>query len=269
MLKQRVMTAALLVIMLTASLFLASRAFWWLLTLIVTAVAASEWGNLAGLARRGKVILAVSTLITGALFLPGLWLNALSLQAAFWCMVFAVVFWVMLSPGLIGGVLKLPPVLIAPLGLVLLLAFWWSLGVLRDTGPAWVLAVIATVAIADSSAYFAGKKFGRHKLAPAVSPGKTWEGVAGAWLGVSLFWGILHFQYGFNAWLLVIFWCLLILSIFGDLFESLLKRRAGLKDSGNLLPGHGGILDRVDGLIPALPFAVILMRVFDISLIHG
>ncbi len=259
----------LLIVMLLTALFLASRALWWTLTLVITAMAAWEWGGLGGIGKRGRALLAASTLIIGALFLPGLWFNNLSLQAALGCMVLAVVFWIVFAPGLIGGLTRVPKFVIAPLGVIVLLAFWWALGVLRDTGPAWLLAVIATVAIADSSAYFVGKKIGRHKLAPLVSPGKTWEGVAGAWLGVTLFWAALHIYQGVNAWLLIIFWCMLVLSIFGDLFESLLKRRVGLKDSGDLLPGHGGILDRVDGLIPVLPFAVILLSVFDTSLIYG
>lgn len=269
MLKQRLLTAALLTLVLTATVFFASRLLWWLLTLGITALAAKEWGGLAGLNNQGRQWFSIITLMLGVFLLPGLWLNNLALQAALLCMGLAVLFWVLAAPGLLGGLYTMPARLVAPLGIVILLAFWWALGVLRDTGTAWLLSIIATVAIADSAAYFSGKRFGRYKLAPAISPGKTWEGVAGAWLGVTLFWAGLHWVYGFNAWLLVIFWIILILSIFGDLFESLLKRRVGLKDSGNLLPGHGGILDRIDGLLPVLPFVVILMSVFDFSLIHG
>jgi phosphatidate cytidylyltransferase len=124
--------------------------------------------------------------------------------------------------------------------------------------------------LADSAAYFAGRSFGRHKLAPSISPGKTWEGVAGALLAVTGY-GISWLSF-FNestplilsdsalgaAAILPVLWILAAFSICGDLFESALKRRAGVKDSGKILPGHGGILDRIDALIPVLPMSAIL-----------
>lgn len=121
--------------------------------------------------------------------------------------------------------------------------------------------ILMAVWIADSAAYFAGKRFGKHKLAPLISPGKTWEGVLGAWVAVSiygvclcLFLGISRHYYQF--WIIVGLWGITISSIIGDLLESLVKRQASVKDSGTLLPGHGGVLDRIDGLTASLPLAL-------------
>lgn len=137
--------------------------------------------------------------------------------------------------------------------------------------PQYLLSVMALVWIADIGAYFAGKSFGKHKLAPSISPGKSWEGAIGGWLAVLVIaaasmlhpaltetfavrvqtkWGWL----GFAA----VMTLLVTASIVGDLFESQLKRRISMKDSSNLLPGHGGVLDRIDALIPTLPLAVLL-----------
>lgn len=134
----------------------------------------------------------------------------------------------------------------------------------------YLFSVMAIVWIADIGAYFSGKAFGKHKLAPSISPGKSWEGAVGGWLAVLLSaaattmlpplrdtfavklqasWGWAGF---FGAMSLLV-----VASVVGDLFESQLKRRAGMKDSSNLLPGHGGVLDRIDALIPALPLAVL------------
>lgn len=137
--------------------------------------------------------------------------------------------------------------------------------------PIYLLSVMALVWVADIGAYFAGKAFGKHKLAPAISPGKSWEGAIGGWLAVLLIAGTSTMMplladtfsakvvvtwgwFGFFAVMTVI----VAASIVGDLFESQLKRRAGMKDSSNLLPGHGGVLDRIDALIPTLPLAVLL-----------
>jgi phosphatidate cytidylyltransferase len=129
---------------------------------------------------------------------------------------------------------------------------------------------MATVWIADSAAYFAGSAYGRHKLAPAISPGKTWEGVLGAWIAVTLYGLILCWAKGLNLWWVVGLWGITLLSIMGDLFESLLKRQAGLKDSGSILPGHGGVLDRIDGLLPALPVAAFAFHLpLYLDLLHG
>ena len=130
-----------------------------------------------------------------------------------------------------------------------------------------LLSFAVIVWVADISAYFAGKKFGKHKLAPTISPGKTVEGVIGGLLGVTLyflFWNNLD-QDSNSVWLatmrhhewlpLIMFLFLAVLSVVGDLFESWMKRGAGLKDSSNLLPGHGGILDRIDALTSSLPLA--------------
>jgi phosphatidate cytidylyltransferase len=139
--------------------------------------------------------------------------------------------------------------------------------------PLYLLSVMAIVWVADIGAYFAGKAFGKHKLAPKISPGKSWEGAIGGCIAVLVL-GALSVVYGGPqfantfavrvehafGWpaLLVILVLLVAFSIAGDLFESQLKRRAGMKDSSNLLPGHGGVLDRIDALIPVLPLAALI-----------
>lgn len=137
--------------------------------------------------------------------------------------------------------------------------------------PSYLISVMAIVWVADIGAYFAGKVFGKHKLAPSISPGKSWEGAIGGWVAVLLLAAItttyaalsdtfatkLQSKWGWIGFFAVMT-LIVITSIVGDLFESLLKRRAGMKDSSNLLPGHGGVLDRIDALIPVLPLAVLL-----------
>jgi phosphatidate cytidylyltransferase len=130
---------------------------------------------------------------------------------------------------------------------------------------------MAIVWVADIGAYFAGRAFGRHKLAPSISPGKSWEGVAGGMFAVLVlgaaaaltpaladsFQSQLLARYGWPLWIAMT--CVLVAaSVAGDLFESMMKRRAGIKDSSNLLPGHGGVLDRIDALIPTMPLAFLL-----------
>jgi phosphatidate cytidylyltransferase len=135
---------------------------------------------------------------------------------------------------------------------------WLALVVLHEHAPQLVLLLILLVVAADVGAYFGGRKFGRHKLAPAVSPGKTWEGVAGGLVAAMLmatagiYWLHLTPLPFFALSALVV-----VASIVGDLTESMFKRHAGLKDSGSLLPGHGGVLDRVDSVTAAAPFFLI------------
>ena len=137
--------------------------------------------------------------------------------------------------------------------------------------PVYLLSVMALVWVADIGAYFAGKAFGKHKLAPTISPGKSWEGAIGGWIAVlviaavSTMAPLLTDTFSTRvvaAWgwpgFFAVMTILVAASIVGDLFESQLKRRVGMKDSSNLLPGHGGVLDRIDALIPTLPLAVLL-----------
>jgi phosphatidate cytidylyltransferase len=165
----------------------------------------------------------------------------------------AVGFWLLIAPVLLLNRTNLNhPGIMSLLGLVLLFSTWFGLMGLHRVSPWLLLAVLATVWIADTAAYFFGKRFGRIKLAPSISPGKTWEGVAGALFTVTLYGAGLCIIFDINVWLIIGLWLIVVLSIMGDLFESLLKRQAGIKDSGQLLPGHGGLLDRIDGLIPSL-----------------
>jgi phosphatidate cytidylyltransferase len=132
---------------------------------------------------------------------------------------------------------------------------------------------MAIVWIADTAAYFTGRKFGRRKLAPEVSPGKSWEGVYGAWVAVAVYAALLvpfaddaGFRFAVTApaiaaWIAFAV-ALASVSVIGDLFESLLKRHAGVKDSGSVLPGHGGVLDRTDALLAAMPIAAIAAQAF-------
>jgi len=164
------------------------------------------------------------------------------------------------------------PFLLSIFGLIAVIALWFSLAQLFVHYGAWFLvSMLALIWFADSAAYFVGKTLGRHKLAPRISPGKTWEGALGGvlgavvWMLVSVQWdnsfsAILMQRWGAVLMLLISVF-LASLSIVGDLFESLLKRRAGVKDSSQLLPGHGGVYDRIDALFPVAPVAWLLAGV--------
>jgi phosphatidate cytidylyltransferase len=163
----------------------------------------------------------------------------------------------------------------------MLLPCWWAIVQARAAGALFMFLLMGLVWVADIAAYFAGRAFGRRKLAPAVSPGKTWEGALGGMAGGVVLavicayattasggiydsWFAWLFGYAMNIGpagllaALAIVLALVGLSIVGDLFESLLKRRAGVKDSSGLLPGHGGVLDRIDSLIPTMPLAMLI-----------
>ncbi|MBU3989143.1 MAG: phosphatidate cytidylyltransferase, partial [Gammaproteobacteria bacterium] len=176
----------------------------------------------------------------------------------------SVLFWLFIAPvWLLRG--WRPGVAGYVVGLILLVPTWAALVALYAHGPLVLLAVMALVWVADIAAYFTGRAFGRHKLAPAISPGKTWEGVAGAVGGVLLF-GLLvstHLPVAHGlGWASLAGFLLLftVFSIIGDLFESLIKRQANMKDSSQLLPGHGGILDRIDSQMSTLPLAALMLH---------
>ena len=149
-------------------------------------------------------------------------------------------------------------------GLVVLLPTWLALARLQQD-PKLLLLLLGVVWIADTAAYFSGRALGRHKLAPTISPGKTWEGVGGAFAAVTVYALTLYFSLflarypQFNAQLIIAaFLGMTTFGIVGDLLESWLKRSAGVKDSGTILPGHGGMLDRIDAITAALPLAALI-----------
>ncbi|HEY6643975.1 phosphatidate cytidylyltransferase [Povalibacter sp.] len=157
-------------------------------------------------------------------------------------------FWIAFLPTYMNRVLGMVA------GFLVLVPAWVALVWLHDLNPHLVLFVVLLVVAADVGAYFGGRKFGRHKLAPRVSPGKTWEGVAGGLVAAALLAAIGVVWFDFSAIpFLIVSAVVVVASVVGDLTESLFKRHAGLKDSGSLLPGHGGVLDRVDSVTAAAP----------------
>jgi phosphatidate cytidylyltransferase len=182
----------------------------------------------------------------------------------------ATLFWVVIAPAwLYFGWRVESKIVLTLVGWLALIATWVAVVQLQARSPALLLALMAIVWVADSAAYFAGRRFGKRRLAPAISPGKTWEGVYGALIAVAVYaLALLPFAEGagYSAAIVpasVIAWVALAmalvgLSIVGDLFESQLKRNRGVKDSGKLLPGHGGVLDRIDALLAALPPAALI-----------
>jgi len=181
-----------------------------------------------------------------------------------WFYLPAGIFWLLVSPLWIRYRWLLPKSIIGmAIGLLLILPTWLALVQLRQAGALALLAIMGGVWLADIAAYFSGRAFGKHKLAPNISPGKTWEGAIGAMLAVLAYGFILSQRLPpvFSENPLLLFGVLIFLtalSIIGDLFESLLKRQAGLKDSSNVLPGHGGVLDRIDSLTSTLPLLAML-----------
>ncbi len=267
MLKTRIITAFILFAGFIPALFMSSNIYWTYAMLLLALVALYEWAGMIQLSAIQRTIyLAVATI-------AGIAIAQLMQQQGFHAFfyhslnVFLIIalFWVLLVPCWLAKKWVVNKYVMALLGLLLMVSVWLALICAKSADPWLLLALLATIWIADSAAYFAGKNFGKHKLAPSISPGKTWEGVIGAMIAVTLFGAILYVGFGVKT--LALFpalWIIAIFGVIGDLFESMLKRQAGIKDSGNLLPGHGGVLDRIDGIIPSLPIAIIMIYAYNL-----
>lgn len=268
MLKQRVITAIILFALFLAALFGLPTAGWQALILVVMWQGAVEWARLSGLNGRAATAYWALTL---ALMAGMLWFdNSVAperqnlLHLTWYAM--AVLLWVLVVPAwLMLGWRPRNPWLMGLVGLIVLVPTGLAMLDLRAFSPWILLFAMTVVMMADISAYFTGKRFGKNKLAPSISPGKTWEGVLGAMVGVTVYviivgWASgLYKHYALFPGIVVAGWWWVALAVIGDLFESAVKRQAGVKDSGALLPGHGGLLDRIDALTSTLPFAGIAL----------
>ena len=254
MFKQRVLTVAVLLPAFVACAFLLPTAWWALVMFLAVVLAAREWSGLG----KFQVLHSVALYFLLSLACLALWFNR-----ELTVMVYAssVVLWIVAVPLLLWRRMPMRADAVAVLGGILVLVPLWLAMVQLQENPALMLALLAIVWISDSAAYGVGRAIGRHKLAASISPGKTWEGVGGAFLAVSGYAIIFHvFWYPSLdlIFILGLFLAMAALGILGDLFESLLKRGADVKDSGTLLPGHGGVLDRIDALTAAIPLAALL-----------
>ncbi|HIP81530.1 MAG TPA: phosphatidate cytidylyltransferase [Leucothrix mucor] len=256
-LKQRIVTGVILIIAVLFGVLSLSPSWFAVITLIVfVSLGGWEWGRLVDFDDFSRGVFVAGLLAVA--FIAYWWVDDSR--------------WVVITAGVLGWVVALVLLsrykqgtefykqnkwILRLAGFFVLLPAWVALITLHATNPLLVLYLIFLVAIADSGAYFTGKAFGKNKLAPELSPGKTREGALGGLAGAFV-WSILgawFFNVTGTDWISFIVLSVAsgMLSVSGDLFESLIKREAGMKDSGNILPGHGGILDRVDGLIAVLP----------------
>jgi phosphatidate cytidylyltransferase len=278
MLKQRVITAMIMLTIVLPTLLFASPWPFCALALLFIAAGAWEWAKLNGMKSAGSISFA------GLFFVLALlgWYSGLIDQPlpVFW--ILASGLWVLISAWLlktgVSGWAQIPATLRRIGGMLALLLAWLAVAQARVQGVNFLMSVLTLVWVADSFAYFAGRtwggKFTANKLAATISPGKSWEGVWGGMVGVFLLaltwvWADSHWQAAVPSlysrlhgqYLVLMAIALLFLtamSVVGDLIESLIKRSAGVKDSSGLLPGHGGVLDRVDALLPTLPIAMML-----------
>jgi len=268
MLGRRVVTALVLLAILLPAIFVYPPLAWGVLTLVFLTVGAWEWGRLLEPPGASSMRAAVTVLVAGVALL--VWRDSAAWPGGHVLIVPCAVltlYWV------VGGGLRLARHDARSggwlLAAVVLLGCWLALYELRLRGPIALLSSMAIVWVADIAAYFAGRAFGRRKLAPSISPGKSWEGAIGGFAAVALLGGFAAGAAGLEtalpavlasrlplAAVLAVLVAIAALSIVGDLHESLLKRQAGVKDSGWILPGHGGVLDRIDALIPTMPVAL-------------
>jgi phosphatidate cytidylyltransferase len=247
----RIATAAALVAGLLAALFFLPRNGLAVVVALLLGFGGHEWGRLCrlssglALAYAAAVVAVFLVLAYLAVFAP-----VFSLAALFWIVIVPLWLW--------SGVARAGSTLLGAAGFLVLVPAGLAMLALR---PQEIVLIVALVSIADTTAYFAGRALGRHKLAPSISPGKTWEGAAGALVGVLVYAIIGGLIAEGVAWLpfLAAAALLTALGIVGDLFESAAKRQAGVKDSGAILPGHGGMLDRIDSATATLPVAALLL----------
>ncbi len=269
MLKQRILSALILVPLVVLAVLRLDLSGFALLAAGAVLLGAWEWASLIPLrslvARMVFVLVAFAAVVITWQFAQ----NELLVNSILWGAMggwILILFWIT-TPEL--GRVKTPAhaVMKFILGIAVLVSAWLALVVLHsrpDEGPRWVLFLLFLIWFADSGAYFAGRQWGKTKLAPQVSPGKTWEGVMGALTVCTLFAAGFGHYIGLRGAVLASFTlvCLVtvMFSIAGDLLESLLKRHHGVKDSGTMIPGHGGVLDRIDSLLAAAPVFVFGLR---------
>jgi phosphatidate cytidylyltransferase len=260
----RIATGIALIAAILAALFLLPTIAFGVVVLLIVLAAAHEWARLIGLGETGSLLFVGATLVAGALLLWVAAVRGFHPVVVVACSV-ATLFWIAVGvPSVLRNWQPATPAPRIVYAFVALEGAFVAIVACKARSPWFALAMMAIVWIADTAAYFAGRRFGHRKLAPAISPGKTWEGAAGAVLAVVVYALLLlpvapraGFAGAMDA-AFVVGWivfaiALTALSIVGDLHESLLKRRAGVKDSGALLPGHGGVLDRTDALLAAMP----------------
>ncbi|VVO27560.1 phosphatidate cytidylyltransferase [Pseudomonas fluorescens] len=263
MLKQRIITALILLPIALCGFFLLEGTGFALFIGLVVTLAAWEWARLAGFTAQ-PVRIAYAALVALLLFfmhvLPGLAPWVLAAAVIWWLLAtFLVLTYPRTSEQWASAASKWV------IGLLILLPAWQGLVLIKQQplGNWLIMAVMVLVWGADIGAYFSGRAFGKRKLAPKVSPGKSWEGVYGGLLASLLItavvglvrdWSAAQMMMGLIGAAVVV-----LISVVGDLTESMFKRQSGIKDSSNLLPGHGGVLDRIDSLTAAIPiFAVLL-----------
>lgn len=272
MLKQRLLTAAVLIPVVVAAVLWLPPAWFAVLMIAVTAVAAMEWAVLAGLetipGRAGMVTSVVVVCVIGTWWQPALAYSAAVIVLPGWLAGLAAVVayerGVFQSPGERNGMAIIGLLVLVPAALSLI-----RLQSVPGSGPYWVLFLFVLIWTADSAAYFAGRRWGRRPLAPRVSPGKTMAGLLGA-LAAALVLGAgvvmaMEMSPGVSMGFMLLVVMTVLISVLGDLVESLVKRLAGVKDSGNSLPGHGGLLDRIDSLVAAAPLFLIGLWLLGMS----
>jgi len=262
LLKSRVITAVVLSCVFVTVLVFGSWQAFAILVGIAFSAAAWEWSNLSGISRHSLRI-GYAFITTGLGISVFMWIHETDtssslkyflLMASTWWAV--ALLWVQGYPS--SAILWKSSAVRALMGWLVLIPAWVALVFLRrmDHG-AWIVSLIVViVAAADVGAYFSGKRFGKRKLASNVSPGKSWEGVWGGMLMSLLLGSVMIYansSFTFGAWILALILPTAMVSVVGDLLESMLKRHRGIKDSSSLLPGHGGVLDRIDGLVAGIP----------------
>ncbi|HVF65396.1 MAG TPA: phosphatidate cytidylyltransferase [Casimicrobiaceae bacterium] len=278
--RTRILTAAMLAALVLAALFLLPSRGWALLTLGLMGLAAYEWTRLVGFTPRRRVGFIAGIVLFGLVLLfahpAGMsprWPDGVVLGI---CLA-AGIFWFVVAPTWLATQWSVRHELVMALvGWLVLIGAWVAIVELQARSPWLVLAAMAVVWIADTAAYFTGRKLGRRKLAPSISPNKSWEGVWGGVAAVAVYALLLTpfaaeagYKGSRNALTIAAFVLLCVvlgvISVIGDLFESMMKRQAGVKDSGALLPGHGGVLDRIDALLSAMPIAAIAATLFLVN----
>lgn len=270
MLRLRIITALCMAAIFLPALFLMPSMLFSIATVPLVLVAGWEWSRLVKIrsviARIGYLLLIVMTLFAASLWLglpdtfdPQRAQQLLLVAVGVWAFIFL---WIQGYPS--SAILWSARPILGLLGLMLLGFTWIAIvTILNYQSGQWLLLLaIVIIVLADVGGFFAGKYFGKHKLAPIISPGKTWEGFVGGLLleGVlvgSLVWYLSDHVTVLGLSLLVI--PVALYSVLGDLFESMIKRHSGVKDSGRLLPGHGGVLDRIDGVMAALPMFCLIL----------